>query len=82
MKTKILWLIIGLSLSLLLAANSGGVGTFLATLSGDGSILVVVDSRTGAYKVRKVRPGDEEPELFNIKERNITNYKYRYHERD
>ncbi|MBN1456968.1 MAG: hypothetical protein JW912_03860 [Sedimentisphaerales bacterium] len=48
--------------------TAAGKGTYQAVVSDDGMTLIVVDTRTGGYKVCEVEPGDRERVLFSPQE--------------
>ena len=81
MPKKLIW-VVPLIVLLMGMAHQGGVNTYQGLLSEDGKTLVVVDTRTGGYKVRRVAPGVEEKELFDSKERHIQHYQYDKYERN
>ena len=82
MKKNIIYItifLIGISFSVLLGSSyigdihAGGTNTYNAVLSGDGTRLAVIDTRTGHVKIFDVDAGYE-IKAFDKDERMLTEY--------
>lgn len=75
-KKFVIGLILGYCIVFAIGAgiDVGGNGTYQMQANYDGTVVSVIDTRTGTLKVFKVRPGDK-VESFNDDERALMGYR-------